>query len=306
MRYLGIDIGGTFIKYALLDEQAQIFEKSKVKTPLEEGDTLQDFMEILEKIITTFKERIDGIAISAPSILEGENGRARTGGALHYLTGTNLVQLLEERFDLPVSIQDDGKSAALAELWKGNLKGCKNGAVMLLGTAVGGGLVLDGKLYSGSLCAAGEFSFMALDDEKIDQEESYFGTNGGVPGLLKLVSQETKLPLSELDGVKVFEMANRGDERVLVALQKYTRRLAVQMYNLQALLDLDIVAIGGGISQQPLLLSYIQKNITECCECNPAKALAPFIPTPTITTCRFYNDSNLIGALYHHLQTKNA
>ena len=301
MRYLGIDIGGTFIKYALLDENAQIFEKSKVKTPLEKGATFQDFMNILEGIVLPFQEQISGIAISMAGILDNQTGHAFTGGAVFYLSGKNLVELLQERFGIPVTIENDGKSAALAELWKGSLKGCQNAAVVLLGTGVGGGVIIDGKLYSGSAFAAGEFSYLAVDSEKVEQAEGYWGEQGSVRWFLHLVSQETGIPLSELDGVKAFEMANQKNEQVLSALDKYTRNLAIQIYNIQALLDLERIAIGGGISQQPLLLSYIQKNAKELSDNNPARVIAPVVPEPTIITCKFYNDSNVIGALYHHL-----
>ena len=99
-------------------------------------------------------------------------------------------------------------------------------------------------------------------------------------------------------------MANRGNERVLNALDIYTKYLAIKIYNLQVLLDLDLIAIGGGISQQPLLLEYINKNIDNFIKANPLKEISPIIPTPKITTCRYFNDSNLIGALYHHLNKK--
>ena len=181
------------------------------------------------------------------------------------------------------------------------LIGYENGVMVTLGTGVGGGIIIDGKLHKGSRFSAGEFSYMPDSHENINEFGGYWGSISGVANLLKLTSNETGIPVEELDGVKVFEMANNRDEKALKALDAYTKQLAVKIYSLQTLLDLDRVAIGGGISQQSLLMEYLQKNIDDVVDNNPLKAISDFIPTPTVTTCRFFNDSNLIGALYNHL-----
>ena len=302
IKYLGIDFGGTAIKYALMNEDATILEQSSTKTPSPKDSTLEDFLILLESIIKKVHNEVAGIAVSMPGIIDSKTGYAYIGGALTYLTGVNLATLLEEKFQIPVTIENDAKSAALAELWQGNLKDCKNGAVITLGTGVGGGIIINGALYSGCSFAAGEFSHILVDVDKPCQLDRYWGYIGGVKMLLQLVHQNTKVPLSKLDGFKVFEMANQGDSRVLDALDQYTKKLALLLYNLQSVLDLELMAIGGGISKQPLLLTYLQKNLDENYEKNPILSFAPFVPKPKVTTCKFYNDANLIGALYHHLQ----
>lgn len=302
MRYLGIDIGGTFIKYALMDKTTHIIEKGQIKTPLEEHHTILDLIDIIDHLAKQYATQLRGIAISMPGILNNVTGESYTGGAIKYLAGDNLVKHLEVRTGLPVTVENDGKSAALAEYWKGSLKDCKNAAVVILGTGVGGGLIINGELYSGRQSAAGEFSYLAVNPDQINKFDGFWGRTGGANGLVKLVSETTKIDESELNGLKIFEMANHGNEGVLTALDQYTKRLAIQFYNLQSILDLDKIAIGGGISQQPLLLKYIEKNIAEFCENNPLNILAPISLKPNVTVCKFHNDSNLIGALYHHLK----
>ena len=103
------------------------------------------------------------------------------------------------------------------------------------------------------------------------------------------------------DGLKIFSLANGGDEKVLAGLKEYTDSLAVQIYNLNIYLDLDIIAIGGGISQQPILHKYLQRSLDEVLENIPLRKISPYVPEPKITNCRFYNDANLIGALYHFM-----
>ncbi|WP_124067543.1 ROK family protein [Clostridium sp. E02] len=306
MEYLVIDSGGTFIKYALMNENGDILEKSKVPTPDYKKHTLEDYLDVLYSIFKQYDGQVEGIAMSAPGILDSDTGYCYTGGSLSYLSGKNMIELLETQCNVPVTIENDGKCAALAELWKGSLKDIKNGIVLVLGTAVGGGLIIDGKLYKGNHFSAGEFSYVAVEEENLDQMDGYWGFTNGVAALGKYVSEETGIPQEELDGVKMFELANKGDERVLKALDKYTKRLAVQIYNLQVLFDGGVVSIGGGISQQPLLIKFINKNVTELCEKHPFRKLSPYIPTPIITTCRFFNDSNLIGALYHFMIKKGS
>lgn len=304
MEYLVIDSGGTFIKYAVMNEKADILEKGKVKTPDYKKNTLEDYLDVLYSIFQRYGANVKGIAMSTPGILDSDTGYCYSGGSLTYISGQNMAELLKERCKVPVTIENDGKCVALAEMWKGSLKNVKNGIVLVLGTGVGGGLIINGSLYKGNHFSAGEFSYVAVGEDNLDQMDGYWGLTNGAEALARYTSIETGIPQEELDGIKIFELAEKGDERVLKALNVYTKKLAVQIYNLQALLDAEVVSIGGGISRQPLLLQYVKKNIEELCEKHPFHKLSPFIPTPVVTTCRFFNDSNLVGALYHFLNKK--
>ncbi|WP_277408010.1 ROK family protein [Lacrimispora xylanisolvens] len=88
-------------------------------------------------------------------------------------------------------------------------------------------------------------------------------------------------------------------------MDRYTRQLAVRIYNLQVLFDAELVAIGGGISKQPLLIEYIRKHVEKFCNEHPLRKLSPYLPRPEVVACRYFNDSNLIGALYHYRKKKN-
>lgn len=305
MKYLSIDVGGTFIKYALINYKGEIIEKSKVETPRAESKgTLEDFINILVHIYNKYKSQVEGVAISMPGILDSDTGYLYTSGSIEYASNINLVELLKDKIDVNVTIENDGKCAALAELWCGELSNVENGAVVVLGTGVGGGIIINGKLHKGSHFSAGEFSYIADGSENTMDLNSYWGMISSVWKLIELVSDKTGIPIKELSGESVFDMINRGEKKALDALDIYSKNLAIKIYNLQVLLDLDLIAIGGGISQQPLLLEYINKNIDFLIKNNPLRSISPIIPTPKITTCKFFNDSNLIGALYHHLNKK--
>ncbi|MBQ9609817.1 MAG: ROK family protein [Lachnospiraceae bacterium] len=299
--YLVFDWGGTFLKYAIIDKKANIIEKDKVPTPQPTNDNEADrkvFFGVIDEIVAKYKDGVDGIAISMPGMIDIRRGYTMTAGWLRYLTGMYLVDYMSARYGLRVAVQNDGKCAALAEYWKGSLSDVKNGAVMVLGTAVGGGIIIDGKLYSGTHFSAGEYSFMFLNakDKEFDSTWGYYGAKG----LIKEVAKITGDDPEKLDGIELFERANAGEEGVLKGLKNYTDVMAVSLYNLNVLFDFDKIAIGGGISKQPLLLEYIQESIKEFDSKNPLRAFDDYVPQPNVVVTKFNNDANLIGALFNY------
>lgn len=303
-QYLAIDAGGTFTKYALIDENGVILEKDKVPSPAYEDHTKEDYYRVLDGIVENFRDRISGIAVSMPGMLDSVRGYAVTAGFLNYLADTPVADELSMRYGIPVTIENDGKCAALAELWSGSLKGCVNGAVVVLGTGVAGGIVIGGELYRGTRFTAGEYSYFCVSGERRRDLDAYWGMCGGAQGLAKQVAKHTGKNWEEYDGVEIFRLANAGDEQVLKGLKDFTDALAVQIYNLNILLDLDVIAVGGGISQQPLLHRYLKKSMEELMADHPIRKIAPYVPTPVLTNCKYYNDANLIGALYHFMKQK--
>ena len=295
MKYLVLDVGGSAIKYALMDKQAVVLEKGQVATPL---DSFGAFSSEIIRLYKHYQDQITGIAFSLPGVIDSEQGHSITGGALTYNDKRNFVTDIQQHCPVPVTIENDAKCAALAEAWKGSLVGCKNGVVVVLGTAVGGGIFLNGQLYKGSHFAAGELSFLLTDSWHAKGEPyHYWGHDGGSRGLCRAVEHIKRLPPKSVNGQQVFAWANEGDADVCEALDAYTYRLAMQFFNLQSLFDPDIIAIGGGISAQPLLLQYIEQNMAYL-----EQHLPMHLTIPKVVRCHFMNDANLVGALHHHLQ----
>jgi predicted NBD/HSP70 family sugar kinase len=294
MKYLVIDIGGTAIKYALMNEKAEFLDKGHVSTP---QDTIENFTETIGVIYDRYKGEIEGMALSMPGRIDSDRGYAHSGGALLYNYDKDIAAILHERCPVPITIENDGKCAALAEAWIGSLSDCSDGIVVVLGTGVGGGIIKDKKLHRGRHFTAGEFSFILTNDySEGDEFSGIWAGQAGSRGLLTPVSKAKNIPLSELDGRKVFKMANDGDEVVLGILDEFCRKLVIQLFNLQYIYDPEKIAIGGGISFQDILMEYIQKNVVKL-----AGSLKYNIVMPEIVRCKFMNDSNLIGALHHYL-----
>lgn len=116
---LAIDVGGTFIKYALVDEGGVLTGKGRVPTPLE---GLDDFIDTVESIYQVFHGQVEGIALSVPGVVDRDAGFMHSGGALEYNYGVPLAALLQERMpDVSVSIENDAKAAVWAEMTSGAL-----------------------------------------------------------------------------------------------------------------------------------------------------------------------------------------
>lgn len=296
MEFLVFDVGGTAIKYAVMNKKAEIIEKGSTPTPLE---SIEKFIEVIGGIFDGYKDRIAGMAMSMPGRIDSNRGYLFTGGSLEYNTDKEIVSILQKRCPVPITVENDGKCAALAEAWHGSLNECDDGIVVILGTGVGGGIIKDKKLHKGKNFIAGEFSFIFTNNAAFENDISHiWAGQAGVSGLCIPVAKSKNLPIEEVDGLKVFEYANNGDKEVLNILDDYCYRLALQLFNLQYIYDPEKIAIGGGISKQELLIKCIKDNV----EKHYNNLRPPFMPIkPEVVTCKFYNDSNLIGALYNYL-----
>ncbi|MCD8028896.1 MAG: ROK family protein [Erysipelotrichaceae bacterium] len=292
--YLTFDVGGSAIKYALIQEDLTIVEKSSVPTPL---DTLDNFVETIGKIYDKYKDNIKGIAMSMPGIIDPDKGYQYTGGALRYIADLNTVELLQQRCPINMTIGNDAKCAANAEIGYGSLQDIQDGAVVILGTGIGGCLIKDHQVHTGKHFSAGEFSFIKTDFHDALTWDSAWSTRNGITGLLARVQEQLETD-EEYSGFEIFELANNGNEKVMEGINQFAFEVATQIFNVHIIFDCEKVAIGGGISVQPLLIELIQKNLD-----NIFDHLGFGVFKPEIVPCHFRNDANLIGALYQHIQT---
>ncbi|MEE0965666.1 MAG: ROK family protein [Bacilli bacterium] len=292
--YLTLDIGGSAIKYALIQDDLTILNKSSVPTPM---DTLENFIETIGQIYDQYKDQIVGIAISMPGIIDPQKGYNYTGGALEYIIKLDTVNVLQERCPINITVGNDAKCAANAELGFGNLQDIQDGAVVILGTGIGGCIIKDHKVHTGRHFSAGEFSWIKTDFHDSISWKNAWCTRNGIKGLLERV-QENLETEETYTGIEIFEMANSGDEKVIEAINQFALEVATQIFNIHAIFDCEKVAIGGGISAQPLLIELIQKNLDMIFD-----SIGFEIYKPQLVPCYFRNDANLIGALYQHLQT---
>ena len=282
-RYLAIDVGGTAIKYLLTDRSAETCKVNEIKTNRDEGELFNS----LDEIIAPNIDNINGIALSFPGKINANEGIAHTAGAFRWICDMPIKSILEEKYSKPVWIENDGKSGALAEFWKGNLSDVKNGVFIGLGTEIAGGIILEGKLYRGSFGAAGEFSSMLGRLKNPDNEERF----GKIGGHKNLTSDFT-------DSFEFFEKYHDGDEAAGNAMKEYSRTIAAGIVNIQSVLDVEKFCIGGGISAEDVLIDEIRQSLRELIMVKSTEA----VNEPVIEKCRFGNASGCVGALYNFLR----
>jgi predicted NBD/HSP70 family sugar kinase len=292
MTILAVDVGGTNTKYALIDERLNMTDKGKTGTVT---DSLENYLKMLVSIYEQFKGRVSGIAFSMPGVIDSGTGYFHTGGWLDSIVHeTNLKEELEKHIDVTMSFGNDAKCAANAELGFGALKDVDQAIVYVIGTAIGGALISDHKVIQGFNSSCGEFSYAILDRNNMTMENC-LALRGGTTGLASMVKEETGL--EEIpDGPAIFARAINGDESYLKALERYGKDLALSIYNLNCIFDPEVVAIGGGVSEQELIFKVIEKGFDEI-----EKSFGFLLRRPKIIACKYHNDANLIGAYYQFL-----
>ena len=131
------DIGGTFVKYGVLDYEGNILSKDSFKSNTDNGQEILDNMcEVIKKYINLYK--IEGISISSPGFVDVENGVITAGTIINGFIGLNMKEYFGNKFGLPVEIENDANCATIAEHKLGNGKGCKNLVCVTIGTGIGG------------------------------------------------------------------------------------------------------------------------------------------------------------------------
>ena len=288
MKILVVDIGGTFIKYAFMKDDMTILARGKVKTPSEDREQL---IEVLAGLYDEMPD-VSGIAISMPGIIDSENGYCAMGGALRYNDDFYLRHSLYQRCPVKIYMENDAKCAAMAEAAAGSLKDVADGFVLIFGTMIGGAYIKDRKLHRGKNFSAGEVSYITTIRNGKPVYETVWGNRCGTPFLCNLYAEKKGLDPETVDGIMVFDAVNKQDPVAMECLDSFTREIAVQIFNLQTVLDPERFAVGGGISAQPVFIEYIKNNL---------KALyadCPYhVPHAEVVSCKFQNDANLIGAL---------
>ena len=272
----GIDIGGTSVKCGLFDVKGEVLDKWEVKTRTEDNgkNIIPDVADainhkILEKQLV--KEEIAGVGIGVPGPVN-EEGDILCAVNLHW-GYVKLVEEMEKLIGLPVKAGNDANVAALGEMWKGGGQGHKNLVAVTLGTGVGGGIIADGKILSGTTGAAGEIGHIHVMDG--ESERCNCGNYGcleqytsatGIVRLAKRRLEEDDKPSAlrnnpNISAKAVFDAVKEGDELAIEVAERFGEILGKELANIAGVVNPEIFVIGGGVSKAgPILLDFIQKN----------------------------------------------
>lgn len=287
MRIAVFDVGGTFIKYSLMIDDVMT-SQGKVPTP---RDNQEHFLQTIESVLKDMQQ-VEGIAFSLPGVIDVDKKYVHAGGSLTYNNHTD-IKAWEERFHLPIEIENDARCAAIAELEAGHMQGIQQGLVLTFGTGVGGGIIINGDIYKGSHLIAGEVSVIFSKDPEVYQTKGLFGAIGSVYNLVEKIANAKNSETR--DGKEVFQWIAEGDEESCEIFKTYCREVALELHNIQCLLDPQRICIGGGASENPLFIEGIQKAVQEFYDTLPIA-----FPHAELVKCQYCNDANMLGAYYHY------
>ena len=288
MAILAFDIGGTAVKHGIWLED-QLIQAADFATP----DSWQGMQEALVKVLRTAAQQheITGVAISAPGAVDTEKGVIGGISAVPYIHQFPIAAALQELFQLPVSIENDANCAALAEVWQGAAQEVQNSLFFIIGSGIGGAVVLNRKLHKGPQLFGGEFGYMLMDQHQTLSELASPVTTAQRFG-------QSHLGNPELTGKELFELAEAGNGQAQEAVDRMYGALARGIVNLSVSFNPDKVLIGGGLSRRPDLVEVLTEKVQQLLKQVGATDLV--IP---IEICQFNNQANLVGAVVHFDQT---
>ena len=287
---LGIDIGGTFIKYALVDEDYNIKEKWKVKSI--KFDTKDEFYDYL---CSNIKElgSIDVIGVSSPGLIDKDsNVKSYAAENVAIMYDTNINDEIKKRVNKKVASINDAKSAGLCEFEFGNAKGSKSSAFLILGTGTGGCLCDENGVIYGKDAYSGEFHnipFINFRDKKIDKMGDYSSMTGLIKIYNSKVSEDEKVEY----GYEVCNKYLNNDEVAVSALDEWINNITVQLVAITVMYNPEVICIGGGISEENWFIDRLKEQYKKNC----IEYLFSDFITTKIDRCKYNNDSNILGAI---------
>ena len=276
---LVIDIGGTSVKGAIFKEET-LTDRRNFDSP----KSWDDMASALDNMITSYLEEheVEAISFSVPGIANQQTGEIDGASSLHYLHGFPFLQHFKTTYKLPVFFENDANCACHAEVAAGAAKGARNVIFIIIGTGIGGSIVMNGEFVSGANNFAGEFGMMLTEDN----EE--WSVTGSAVHMARAYSKEVGQVTS---GKEVFDRAESGEALALSYVDTLYLSLAKGLYNLQYILDPEYIVVGGGISNKPNLLEKLEEKMAIVMGYGQRCPIRP-----TLVTSFYKNDANLIGA----------
>lgn len=308
---LAVDIGGTKIACAGITSDGRILSRLIVPT-LQKGPELgiNQIINLLEKLVQNLKldsAHIIGIGIGIPAVLEKETDFIIWGPNLIDWKNVDLRFSLEKHFNLPVRIEYDGHTAVMGEWWMGAAKNYSSAVSIVIGTGVGGGLILDGQLIRGFNRLAGAVGWFILERDKesessIDRALGNWESRTAGPGIARRAKQilqsQQDIPsvLHEIEdkisAKDIFEAAKQGDSIALKVTSEVAELIGMGIANIVSLVNPEIIVLGGSIGKNSsIILAQIISTVERYAQPISSKSVK-------IVTSQLGADAGLYGAAY--------
>ena len=297
---LGIDVGGTTLKWALFNSIENSFELDLVEKGREisEGKDADEIISIIAKLCNN--DKVEKVGIGFPSVVR-EDGFVHIAPNLKEFNNIPLLERIKELSNKPISIDNDANVAALAELELGAAKEIKNFIYVTLGTGIGGALILNRELYKGDNQGAGEIGYTLLDydhlglglvSNRIGILEEFIGRKPFLSKAKKIIELYPKSPIynKNLDIKDISEYSKNGDEAAKETLIYYGRTLAYGLASVMNFLDIGNVIVGGGVSRvHSIMFKTLHNRLKD-------RLLPNLRENFNIHSANFLDDAGIFGA----------
>ncbi len=305
---IGIDIGGMSIKIGIVDKNGKIIKEGRVKTAKTADKCVEDMATLINSLLDELSLKvkdIKGIGVGCPGAVTSETGVVDFLPNLGW-DNVPLANMLKKYFDIPVKISNDANVAALAEAVYGAAKNYDTCIMFTLGTGVGGGMIINKKLFEGGYSRGAELGHITLF---LDGEECTCGRRGCIEcyasatalirqtkaAMLKdknsLMWDAVNGDINNVDGKTAFESSKKGDETAQKVVDTYVYYLAESMLNMFNIFRPEAFILGGGISAQGDYLINKLKAYCEKFDYGYKRA-----PRTEILVASLGNDAGIIGA----------
>ena len=307
MYYIGVDLGGTNIAVGLVDETGKILDSMSTPTlsPRSYKEIVADMARLIKEIINNAGlsvNDIESIGIGSPGSVDDDRGMIIYANNLDF-DHAPIAEEMRKYFDLPVHLENDANAAAFGE-YVVNGKGAKNVIFVTLGTGIGGGIIINGKLYKGANGAAGELGHCVLVEGGLPCTCGMNGCWEQYASVTALISQtkaaieknpdSLMVKISEERGVvngrTAFEAAKKGDKAAEEVVSQYAQYIAAGTVSMINIFQPEKLIIGGGISREG---DYLLNPVREFCN---AKSYKTDGKKTIIEAATLFNDAGIIGA----------
>ena len=269
----GVDIEGTTVKLGLFDVEGNVLDKWEIPTRTENGGEkiLPDIADsIREKMKQIDKDFVAGVGVGAPGPVDGKGIVHR---AVNLGWGTfSIKDTLEDLLNMPVMAGNDANVAALGEMWMGGGQGYRDLVVVTLGTGVGGGIIIDGKMLTGATGAGGEIGHIHVNDEEeeicgcgnkgcLEQYSSATGITRLANQLLASSDKDSVLRGGEVSAKTVFDAVKERDPLAVEVAEKFGKYLGDGLASIACVVNPEAIVIGGGVSKAgEILIDFIRPH----------------------------------------------
>jgi glucokinase len=230
IKLIAVDLGGTNLRIGKVQENVVTHRHARAVPPTDNEQIVLN--ELIDAIEELFDRDISGIGIGVPSVVDVDRGIVYTVQNIPSWKEVHLKEILEKKFQVPVHVNNDANCFALGEFYFGKGRGFKNLVGIAVGTGLGAGIIIDGRLYSGTNCGAGEIGTIPYKDRTVENYCSgeFFTTTCGMSGEI------------------VFERAKAGDANAIQAFENFGREMAHAVMIALYSYDPQIIILGGSIS----------------------------------------------------------